>query len=155
MNEELQILLEEDKIKKLQYQYARAVDLHDYQLLLDCFTETIAVDFTDYLPEARFDDLPAKDWVNMVRQLTEPLDATQHLMSNFDIEIQGDTASALIYLRAMHYLPNNRGENHAECGGYYQNTYKKIGNLWKIKSMKLTYSFWLGNQYVATTGFKK
>lgn len=152
MDNELKQLIEEDKIRKLQYRYARGVDLHDYELLRSCFTDTIAVDFTDYLPEAKYDALPAEDWVAMVRGLTEKMDATQHVMTNIDAEFDGDTAKAYVYLRAQHYLPNNRGENYAECGGYYENTYEKVNNEWKIKSMKLTYSFWLGNQYVANIG---
>ncbi|MGM0213470.1 nuclear transport factor 2 family protein [Enterococcus sp. AZ109] len=155
MEEELRKLIEEDKIRKLQYRYARGVDMHDYELLRSCFADTIEVDFTDYLPEAKYNNLPAEKWVEMVRQLTETMDATQHTMTNIDAEFNGDTAKAVVYLRAMHYLPNNRGENHAECGGYYENTYEKIAGEWKIKSMKLTYSFWLGNQYVATISSQK
>ena len=60
-------------------------------------------------------------------------DATQHLVSNEMVEIDGDTAT----VRAMFYNPMHRGDNagYFDCGGWYNHELIRTGDGWKSRKL--------------------
>ena len=150
MDKNIQLLMDKEAIKELQYKYAFAVDTKDFKLLRECYDDVIAIDFSGHDPTLVNDNMKADEWVAGTESIIKGLKSTQHQMTNFLITVDGDTAEAIVYLRAMHYLPNNLGDNSVECGGYYRNKYIRKPDGWKIKKVNLNYLWWSGNQYVFT-----
>ena len=150
MDQKLALLMDKEAIKELQYRYALGVDTKDFKLLRSCYDDVIEIDFSGHDPTLINDNMSADDWVAGTESIVKGLKSTQHQMTNFLITVDGDRASAIVYLRAMHYLPNNLGDNSIECGGYYKNNYVRTANGWKIKKINLNYLWWSGNQHIFT-----
>lgn len=148
MDQNLQLLQDKLAIMQVQYNYARGVDTRDKALLRSTYADTIVYDFRGHDPSLYAENVPADDWVEGTFAMIKGLRATEHQMTNFLIEVDGDTAEAVVYLRAMHYLPNEFGESCCECGGYYKNGYVRTPEGWKIKKVNLNYLWWTGNQHV-------
>lgn len=67
--------------------------------------------------------------------------ATQHVITNHIISIEGDEARCSTHVRAMHLQPNPQGEAFLEIGGHYAGTLVRVKSEWKIKSWKFD-MFW-------------
>lgn len=125
--------------------YPTAVDLRDWALYESLFHDEINVDFSSV--GGPIASVPKEQFVKQVLTLIPGFDATQHQLTNFVIDITGDTADATAYMQAEHFLRTDESEASQTVGGYY--TYKLIrcndinnntsNNLnWKISSLKLT-----------------
>ncbi len=145
MDKELQLLNDKFAIRQVQYNYARAIDTRNRDLLRSIYADEITYDWTDFDPNM-IETVPADKWVDNTFALIKGLKATEHQMTNFLIEVDGDHAKATTYLRAMHYLPNTDGDNWCECGGIYWNEYVRTEAGWKIERIKLNILWWTGNQ---------
>jgi hypothetical protein len=61
------------------------------------------------------------------------------VISPYHIEIDGDRAVCLAYLKARHFPPDCTDENEVwGLGGYYTNTMVRTVQGWKIRIWKLT-----------------
>ena len=69
---------------------------------------------------------------------------TQHYMNMYEIKIDGDTATGLVYLRATHKKPD---VDFWILGGFYENSYIRTENGWKIKTVKLNTVYEEGESY--------
>jgi hypothetical protein len=52
--------------------------------------------------------------------------ATQHMMSNLSIEVDGDVGRSSNYLSAAHVPRAERPDEHCGAGGTYRNEYRRI-----------------------------
>jgi hypothetical protein len=138
---DVRLLMDKLEIMGCQYKYALGVDSKDSSILTDAFDEIIDV----YYPLTGT-KLDACIGAEMAAGLVMGLDGivTQHMMTNFTIEVDGDTAKAKTYLRAMHIKPDSP---QYEVGGYYENTYVRTTNGWKIKTVMLNNTYDLGESY--------
>lgn len=138
----VQHLLDREAIKECQYRYARGCDLQDAELLASAFDETISV---DYPTGTKVADVPGAGMAQgIVGNFIENNYTTQHYMNVYEIKIDGDTATALVYLRATHKKPD---VDFWILGGYYENSYVRTENGWKIKTVKLTTVYEEGEAY--------
>ncbi len=150
MEKDIKLTIDELAIEELQYRYALAIDTKNQQMLRDVYADIIDYDFRGYAlnPDMHAEDVPAESWVQGTFDIIKGLQHTEHQMTNFNVKVDGDTAEAIFYLKAQHFLPNRLGGSWCECGGYYKNKYVRTDKGWKIRKVNLNYFYWEGNQYV-------
>ncbi len=138
-----------EEIIQNQLKYAWCIDTLDFETFKSCFADNFIFDFSHRDPTMVGPCTPdeiAKRFKNVVSGYV----ATQHLMSNFKIDINGDRAMCRCYLKGFHYLPNLNGDSWSECISYYTNEYARIDGRWKIVNIKINHMAWYGN-YDANT----
>ncbi len=129
--------------------FASGIDRRDWELYRSVFTDEIDVDYTSYRPGSK-SRMAADLWVDRAKGLFPGLDASQHSLSNPAIEIDGDTASATMYLVAEHFLTNDQGDNSYTIGGYYSDSLVREDGVWRISAKRLTVTWNRGNRHVLT-----
>jgi hypothetical protein len=141
---QLQYLLDRAAISDVQLRYATGLDSRDWPLYRSCFTDEMDADFTSV-----FGGQPrrvrADQWVAAARRLMTPLKATQHMITNHVITIDGDEATCVAYVQARHHLPNDTGASEQNMFGYYTNRFARTPEGWKICACKLTVTWNTGN----------
>ena len=82
--------------------------------------------------------------------------STQHLLGNHLVKIVGDNATAIAYVRAHHYLPNDTGSDTWVVGGYYDYEFVRHGKYdWRIKLMRLNMQYCEGNMNLLALAQKR
>lgn len=129
------------EIADVLYRYATALDTRDLELLREVFTPDVV-----YVMGVR-GELSGVDAI--VRKLDEVLgglEATQHLITNPVIEVDGDTARSTSYVRAQHYLTGNgTGGNTLDMGGSYRDELVRTAHGWRIERRVLEITWREGN----------
>lgn len=142
LEEKVQYLLDREAITECQYRYARGCDLQDAELLASAFDETISV---DYPTGTKASDIPGSSMAQGIAgNFIQNSITTQHYMNVYEIKIDGDTATALVYLRATHKKPD---VDFWILAGYYENSYVRTEDGWKIKTVKLNTVYEEGESY--------
>lgn len=136
-------------IVRRRYEYALGIDTRDFGLLRSVFTDEIEMDFRDYSgqPGAR---LAADDWVAGCKVLFCGLDATQHVMSNPMVDVDGDRAQCRMYMKAEHFLRNDQGSFDFALGGYYHDRLVRTERGWLIEAVTLRLFWNRGNRHIMT-----
>ena len=126
----LQLLLDRAEISDVQLRYATGLDSRDWALFRSCFADEIETDFTSV-----FGGTPRKTtadkWTEAARRTIVGLTATQHMITNHVINVEGDTATCVAYVQARHYLPNDTGDSIQTMFGYYTNGFIRTRAGWK------------------------
>ena len=143
-----------NEITTRRYQYAQGIDTRDFALLRSIFVDEITMDFEDYsgLPA---ETLKADDWVRACQTLISGLDATQHVMSNPIVEVNADTATCRMYMKAEHFLNNDRGSFDYTLGGYYVDTLRRVDERWLITGVTLKILWHRGNRHIMDLAARK
>jgi hypothetical protein len=68
-----------------------------------------------------------------------------HQYSNFSATIDGDRATAIIYMVARHWKPTDGGSAEYTQNGWYDNSFERIDGHWKITRLLHTYQWVSGN----------
>jgi hypothetical protein len=107
---------ERDELVELMVSYAAAIDRKDWGLFERCFTADVVAlyegfgEYNGYGPLERY-----------TRSAVEPLDATQHLLTNFQVDLGDGTASFRCYVYAQHVRRAATGGELFTVGGQYEN----------------------------------
>jgi hypothetical protein len=143
----LQFLLDRTAINDVQLRYATGVDTRDWPLFRSCFTDEIETDVSSAVgsPPQR---IKADDWVERVRRTIDGLKATQHMITNQVITLNGAEATCVAYVQARHHLPNETGGSEQVMYGYYTNRFVRTAEGWKIRARKLTVLWNEGNMEI-------
>lgn len=137
------------------HRYAAGVDGRDWTLLRSVFADEIEADFRSFGVKEVFRG-PAEDWVAAVRGTVAGLDATQHLMANHRHEFAGPDACTLAsYMRAEHFLINDRGDDSYTIGGYYVWRLVRGPSGWRAVAYGLTVTWARGNRGVLALGRRR
>lgn len=142
----VQYLLDRAAITDVVNRYGIAIDRRDWALLRGCFADDIEADFRGF--GAREVVTGADQWVEAVRATIDGLESSQHTITNHMIEIDGDRATCTAYIRALHHLPNPRGDSLYTIGGYYTEALVRTADGWKIAKYSLTVTWQTGNRDV-------
>lgn len=128
-NTDAQYLADRIAISDLLTAYATAVDSKDWDLYRSLFTEDAHIDYVSAGGEKG--DLEAI--VEFLDKSMALFDMTQHLISNEEVKIDGDTAT----VRAMFYNPMvfKGGDPSFECGGWYEHKLVRTAEGWKSKEL--------------------
>ncbi|MDP6375160.1 MAG: nuclear transport factor 2 family protein [Kiritimatiellia bacterium] len=134
-------------IVRRRYEYALGIDTRDWGLFRNIFTDEITVDFSSYngQPVAK---MAADAWVRGCEVLFTGLDATQHVMSNPMVDIDGKRARCRMYMKAEHFLINDQGNDDFTLGGYYYDQLVKTTEGWKIEAVTLNVFWNRGNRHI-------
>ena len=137
------------EIVRRRYEYAFGIDTRDWALLRSIFTDEIEMDFSSYSGQPGSKML-ADDWVDGVKVTFTGLDATQHVMSNPMVDVDGDRGRLRMYMKAEHFLRNVSGSDDFALGGYYEDRLIKRAGAWKIEAVTLTILWNRGNRHIMT-----
>ena len=139
----LTILLDKQEIADVVYRYAIAVDTRDWELLRSCFTAGATADYLDLPPCASYDDIEST-----CRTALTPLTATQHLLGNVLIDVDGDHAGGQCYLQAQHVMAGTPGGDLFVLAGKYTDRFERTDAGWRIVHRRLDLIWADGNPAV-------
>lgn len=80
-----------------------------------------------------------------VRSVLEPLDDSQHIVTNHQIIVDGNTATCRSYLHAQHVRHGVPGGDNLVVGGRYEDTLVRTVDGWRISHRKLVTMWREGN----------
>lgn len=116
-------------IHQVLLRYAKGIDQRDWELFRTCWTDEITV---DYGPLGTFTDPDAL--TDIVRQTHGGMGDTYHRLTNFDITIDGDKATARAYVQAVLMLVPGDQSQWIEATGHYDDTLELTGAGWRIRT---------------------
>lgn len=127
--------------------YGRFIDDRDWTALASFLAETIELDFTS-LWGGEPETVPGTEVVARWRDMSERLDATQHLITGVLPVINGDTATVVASLMAVHRRVNATGGPLWTVGGTYRFGLRRAADRWVIHALSLRVAWVDGNQAV-------
>ncbi len=132
--DKLQTLLERDAVQRVLTSYANALDTHQPQRIL---TEVFAPEAdVDYSAAGGIKGSPA-ELVNWLGEAMSKFDGWQHLLGNFVIDVEGDTATS----RTECFNPLQSKDATVLVGCCYHDSLLKVGGQWRIVRRKLSVSW--------------
>ena len=138
----LQKLIDRNEIIDTLNRYATSVDTRDWDLLLTAYTDEIEVDMISVgRPEVL--TMSAKDFGELIERAVLPFDSTQHLLSNYVVEINGDSATCVAYLHVQHFRMEGDEAKAVTRGGYYSNNLVRTSEGWRINKYKVVITWTL------------
>jgi len=139
----LHILWEERAITQVMLRFGRALDTGDWAAYRSCFTDTLNIDFKRLTgsEEVRVD---ADDWTRFAEHILSPV-RRHHVYSNFRIELDGETAYALVYMTARHWKATDLGASDYTQYGWYDAWFERHSGEWKIARIKHDFQWVEGN----------
>ena len=135
-------MLDEAEIRDVATEYALALDTRDWDRLKRCFTDDCLVQY-----EAAGDHKGPDAVVAACRAALEPLSCSQHFLSNFSIDVDGDTATSLCYFTAQHV----RDQRTFLVAGTYTDELTRTGQGWRIMRRRLAHTWESGESDVLLT----
>lgn len=141
--------MDQDKsdIQETILKYAWGIDSRNWALFRSIFADELEMDFSSYsgAPASR---MTGDEWVAGCQAMLPGFDATQHVLTNFMIDVDGDEATAIVYMKAEHFIANSLGDNFHTLGGHYTHRLKRHGDRWLIHATTLTVTWSRGNRQV-------
>lgn len=139
--------------------YATGIDRCDWEMYRDIFTDTVQFDFESW-SGAEPAPMAASDWVARVGGTLSAFDATQHVLTNHRVFLNGDEAICVAYMAAHHHFVSDSGERQMHSiGGYYTDRLIRTANGWRIDAVTLTVTWEMGDrslfQQAATRGRRR
>lgn len=132
-----------DDVVELMVRYGAGIDRKDWELFRRCFTPGIHAVYEGF---GEFHGYEALE--EFVRPSVEPLDATQHTLTNFLVQLSGDTAEFQCYVIANH-VRKDAAEGHLfTVGGPYDNRAVRTDDGWRIDRFRFWASWTSGNPAV-------
>jgi hypothetical protein len=122
----LRMMLDKQEIHEVMMRYCRAVDRMDEELLRSVY-------HPDAIDNHGLFNGPAADFVPWcINQLREAYTATQHVVGNELIEVQGDKAYCEFYFVAYHRYERRGEMRHMAAGGRYVDRMERRDGEWRI-----------------------
>jgi len=140
----LQTLLDERAILQVVTRYARALDTKDWSLLDDVFLPNATGDLASPAILEGIDAIRAR-----IRMALDPLDESQHLVGNHEVNVDGDTATHRCYLQAQHVRNDAEGGINFIVAGRYEDQFVRTDVGWRISHRRLVTMWTEGNPKVA------
>ncbi|MEX6724119.1 nuclear transport factor 2 family protein [Parapedomonas caeni] len=134
---DLQTLLDRERIRDLVHRYALAIDSRDWQAYRACFTDEVALDFaaaSGAPPTWR--TRSADDWVAECQAFFSRLTATQHIPALLAVDIAGDRATGFKQLHAQHYCNRFPAPVQTMTGRYAFEAVRD-GDRWRFARLRL------------------
>ncbi len=122
--------------------YARALDTHDWALLERLFVADARYTF----PGGESDTVSAI--VDRCANALTRLDASQHMLGNIEVVVDGDTATTIVYFQAQHVKLGTPGGDLFIIAGTYCDVAVRTPDGWRIAHRTQTYTWRDGNPAV-------
>ena len=127
-------------------EYATALDKKDWARLDHVFAEDATMDY------GAWDVTGRVEVVNNIRRYLDGCGPTQHLLGNYEIRIDGDRATARVYVRAYHLGLGDRSDVSYEMFGEYRDELARTPEGWRITRRLGRPSFHLGDMSILGPG---
>jgi 3-phenylpropionate/cinnamic acid dioxygenase small subunit len=129
MNKQVQLLIDRLEIDDLLTRYTVALDTRRWDLLATVFTPDATIDYTSSEGiKGQFPEVAA--WLE--KALT-PFSATQHLLGNRQIELDGDQGTGLTYFFNPNSLTDAAGTaTMLFVGGFYRDKFVRTAEGWRV-----------------------
>ncbi len=136
---EIQRFLDEKAISDVTIAYCWAIDNHEWDVLRNDV----------FLPDATAglvsEHVGVESIISRISGALGNLDASQHMVSNHQIAIEGDTAQSRCYLQAQHVRKAADGGPNYIVAGIYADQFVRTSIGWRIKRRDLTVLWTEGN----------
>jgi len=142
MDTALAELIAKQEIADLCANYAYALDRKDWAALRECFTDAPVF----LHPGGRVDGIDGI--VDRARGALDALDASQHLLGNIVVEVDGDTAQSVCYFQAQHLRAGALGGDTYIIAGSYTDRLVRTPQGWRISERVQDYLWRDGNRAV-------
>ncbi len=131
-------------IQQLRHQYGRALDQRDWALFASLFTDQVDADFSAFGVPAGW--VPKSSVVDVFKHSFRRDEMKSHqLYGNFEIELNGDTATSRSSLVGRHLLPNFAGGESFTIHARYHDRLVRTPHGWKLSGARLEVLFLEGN----------
>jgi ketosteroid isomerase-like protein len=144
MQRTLEYLLDRAEIIDVLNRYATALDGRDWKRLATCFTPDAVALYGPVL--GRHEGFAAIE--ELCRGALEPLDSSHHMITNHEIQIDGDQARTHCYLHAQHTKAGTEGGDNFVIGGAYIDELVRTSQGWRIQQRELQLIWQEGNPRV-------
>ncbi|WP_406276212.1 nuclear transport factor 2 family protein [Nocardia sp. NBC_00881] len=125
------------------------IDTRDWDAFPSVFADRVVLDYTAIWggePVTATPDQIRSDW----SQLLGAFDATQHLLGNHLVRVDGDRAELTAVFQAIHLLANRFGSPRWTLGGTYRIGLANIDDCWLIDNVAMTPTWADGNKEILT-----
>lgn len=139
MTDELQTLLDRQAIVDLTIAYAWILDHGPRDRLTEVFTQDVHA----VLVGNEFNGVD--EFIAKVKRALGPLSISQHMVSNQQVQIDGDTATCRCYLQAQHTVYGAEGGENYIMAGRYEDHLVRTPDGWRIADRTLTIDWTEGN----------
>jgi hypothetical protein len=136
-------LWDRQQISDTMNRFGRGLDTKDWDLYASTLTDPFEVDFSELTGRAPATTTPDV-WATFASACLERL-LVHHQYSNFTIELNGDEASGVFYMVSRHRLPNIQGADEYTQYGWYENSFRRTQDGWKISKLKHGFLWCDGN----------
>ncbi|MGE0484510.1 MAG: nuclear transport factor 2 family protein [Gammaproteobacteria bacterium] len=130
-------LTDEAAIRALMDRYGATVDERDWDGFAVLFTDPLATDFSGIDPAFAPATVARADHVAGTRAVLAQFDATQHMITNVQIALDGERARCRAVMRAEHWLSGLRGAPRYTLFGVYENEFVRESGGWRIARLAL------------------
>jgi hypothetical protein len=131
---ELQTLWDERSINHTMLKFGQSLDARDWVAHAGCFTDPVNINFKRFTgrEEVR---VSAALWAQFAKFIlsTSP---SHHILGNFAIAIDGDRASAKVYMISSLWTETKTGRAANRQYGWYDVRFERQGHEWKISRLK-------------------
>jgi len=129
-------------ITDLTIAYAWMLDERQFDDLREVFTDDAIGDLAGIHSEG-LDAI-----IDRIRRALSPLDATQHVLANHQIRVDGDSATCRCYLIAQHVKRGTPGGDNHLIAGTYDDALTRTPAGWRVTHRTLTVTWTEGNPAV-------
>jgi hypothetical protein len=142
MNDALQEIRDREEIIGLTITYAWLLDHGPRERLDTVFVEDVTGNYRGVRVEG------LQTIIEMCNNALDPLTSSQHLVSNQQVKINGDTATCRCYLQAQHTLEGTEGGDNYIVAGRYEDELIRTPDGWRITHRALIGDWTDGNPKV-------
>jgi hypothetical protein len=142
LDRQLRHHLDRQAVADVTIAYCWALDRHEFELLRGVFLP----DATARLGDEECDGIDAI--MARISRALSPLDDSQHIISNHEVTIDGDTATSRCYLHAQHVRHAAEGGATFVVAGRYEDRLERTPAGWRIRRRVLTTMWTDGNPRV-------
>jgi hypothetical protein len=134
------MISDRDQVIEMMVSYGAAIDRRDWTLFRRCFTHDVLAVYEGFGEFTGYDAVE-----EFVRPSVEPLDATQHMLTNFLVKLDGDAATFQCYVQAQHIRQDASGGHLFTVGGPYDNGAIRTPDGWRMDRFRFTATWTAGN----------
>jgi 3-phenylpropionate/cinnamic acid dioxygenase small subunit len=122
--------------------YSIAMDTRDWRLLESVFTHDLVYDAGEWVTHSR------EEYIARLRPYLEGCGPTQHLIGNYQIDLEGDEARSKVYVRAFHVGTRELSRTTYEMFGEYRDEMRRTAEGWRSARRTLRLHHELGTRDV-------
>lgn len=132
----VQELFDREQIREALYRFAEGLDNRDWSLIKSLCHETVDTDYRVWgIPEQALD---RDAFVGLFQSsFWRPALRTQHLYTNFRIDLSENTAQVVFNFLGQHYVPDFPDGEEFYLRGEYTDTLVRSAEGWKIRAVRL------------------